>query len=91
MPALSLVPATQDAWSALLERPDVALDGGMLHLVHDTIAPAEARVADLLFVADVLEGAGIGVTLIRHDRTVPALVVDVDHRADALAALAAAP
>ncbi|MGN8551070.1 UNVERIFIED_CONTAM: stealth family protein [Microbacterium sp. SLM126] len=90
MPALSVVPAAQDAWSTLLDRPDVILDGGTVHLLHDTVTPEQARTADLLFTADVLERAGIRVTLIRHDRSVPALVVDVDRRHEAMAALAVA-
>ncbi|MFE7844371.1 stealth family protein [Microbacterium sp. NPDC057407] len=90
MPALSIVPNHHDTWTALLERPDIVLDAGVLHVVHDTVTPAQAREADLLLVADALEAAGIGVRLIRHDRTVPALVVDLEAREQAMAALAAA-
>ena len=88
MPTLSVVPPQPDPWSDLLDRPDVVLDRGMLHLVHDSVTPEEARVADLALVASALEGAGIEVTLIRHDRAVPALVVDVAARDVAFAALA---
>ncbi len=90
MPALSVVPNPQDSWSSLLERSDVALVGGQLHLVHETVTPEQARIADLRFVADVLETAGIEVVLLRHDRSIPALAVSLDRRADAMAALAAA-
>ncbi|WP_127475876.1 stealth family protein [Microbacterium sulfonylureivorans] len=88
MPSLSVVPTPQDTWSTLLDRTDVVLDGGLLHVVHDDVTPVQARTADLLLVAETLEAAGIEVTLIRHDRSVPALVVDVDARDAALAALA---
>ncbi len=90
MPALSVVPNPQDSWSTLLDRPDVALEGGQLHLVHDTVTPEEARISDLLFVAATLESAGIEVILLRHDRSLPALAVSLDRREDAMAALAAA-
>lgn len=90
MPQLSVVPAAPDTWSSLLDRHDIVLEDGMLHLLHDTVTPEDARVADLLLVADALEGAGVAVLLIRHDRRVPALVVDVTARAAAMAALAAA-
>lgn len=90
MPALSVVPNPQDSWSSLLERSDVALVGGQLHLVHETMTPEQARIADLRYVADALESAGIEVVLLRHDRSIPALAVDLGRRADAMAALAAA-
>lgn len=89
MPALSAVPAQPDPWSELLDRRDVVLDRGILHLVHDTVTPEQARIEDLLLVASALEQAGIEVTLIRHDRAVPALVVDVAARGAAFAALGA--
>ncbi|MFB8145239.1 stealth family protein [Microbacterium sp. NPDC056003] len=88
MPQLSVVPTPQDTWSTLLGRTDIALHDGILHVVHDDVTPVEARTADLLLVADTLEGAGIGVMLIRHGRSVPAIVVDLAARDAALAALA---
>src|SRR5688572_20678360 len=78
--ALSVVPTPQDDWSALLDRPDIAIEGGLLHVVHDTVTPEEARTADILLVAEALDRADIEVTLIRHDRSTPALVVDLDRR-----------
>ena len=89
MPALSVVPPQPDPWSELLDRRDVVLDRGILHLVHDAVTPQQARIEDLLLVASALEDAGIGVTLIRQDRAVPALVVDVAARDAAFAALGA--
>lgn len=89
MPALSVVPKQPDPWSELLDRRDVVLDRGILHIVHDTVTPEQARIDDLLLVASTLEHAGVEVTLIRHDRTVPALVVDVAARDAVFAALGA--
>jgi hypothetical protein len=90
MPALSIVPNPYEAWSALLDRDDVVLEAGVLHLLHDSVTPEQAREADLLFVADVLERAGVAVRLIRHDRSMTAIVADVSAREVAHAALAAA-
>ncbi|MEI3847341.1 MULTISPECIES: stealth conserved region 3 domain-containing protein [unclassified Microbacterium] len=89
MTVLSALPRATDPSTALIERPDVIVDRGVLHLVHDDLAPHQAREADLLLVASVLEEAGIDVLLIRHDRRLPALVVDVSRREAAQAALAA--
>ncbi|MGA7146992.1 MAG: stealth conserved region 3 domain-containing protein [Microbacterium sp.] len=88
MTALSVVPAPQDTWSALLDRPDIAVEGGLLHIVHDTVTPEEARRADILLVAEALERAGVEVTLIRHDRSTLGLVVDLEQRDAVMAALA---
>ncbi|WP_345803241.1 stealth family protein [Microbacterium sp. AZCO] len=87
MSALSALPVAQHPWTALLGRPDVVLDRGVLHVVHDDVTPQEARIADLLAVADALDEAGIEVALIRHDRSTPALVVDVSARDAAFDAL----
>ncbi|MET0735902.1 MAG: stealth conserved region 3 domain-containing protein [Microbacterium sp.] len=73
----------------MLDRPDTVLADGVIHLVHDTVTPEEARTADLLLVADALESAGIGVSLVRHTRSLDALAVDVAQRRLALAAIAA--
>lgn len=89
MPALSVVPNPQDSWSSLASRPDVRLVSGQFHLLHDTTTPEGARAADLLLVASALEDAGIDVILLRHDRSIPALAVNLDRREEALAALAA--
>lgn len=79
-PALSALPVEPHPWSGLLDRRDVVLENGVLHLVHDHVTPEDARIEDLLLLASVLESAGVGVTLIRHDRRSPALVVDADAR-----------
>ena len=90
MASLSALPPQQQSWSDLIERDDIVLDGGILHLVHDSVTPQEARIADLLLVADALYEAGVATLLIRHDRAIPALVADLadmDAVTGALAAL----
>jgi len=89
LPPAALPPAGHP-WTPLLDRPDVVIDHGILHVVHDDVTPAEARIDDLTLVADALERAGVEVTLIRHDRAIPALVIDLadgDAALDALAEL----
>lgn len=90
MTTLSALPARTHTWTTLLARPDVVVDAGILHLVHDDLAPHDARIADLLFVSDVLRDAGIDTLLIRHSRFLPALVVDLDDAEKAFTALAGA-
>ncbi|WP_426320434.1 stealth conserved region 3 domain-containing protein [Microbacterium sp. E-13] len=90
MTVLSALPRATDPSTALMERADVVVDRGILHLLHDDLAPHEAREADLLLIAAVLEEAGVETLLIRHDLAVPALVVDLRQRVAAQEALAAA-
>jgi UDP-glucose 4-epimerase len=68
-------------------RNDLVLAHGLLHVLHDEITPADARLDDLLAVADALNEGGIPLLLIRRDRSTPALVVDIEQREDALQAL----
>lgn len=89
IPALSALPAPSPSWSSLLSRPDTTLVDGVVHLVHDDLAPHEARIADLLLVAEALEVAGVSLALVRHSRTAHALAVDVTQRRLVMAALAA--
>ena len=90
MPALSVLPVETHPWSALLTRPDVTLDRGILHLRHDSVTAAQAETDDLLLVASALEQRRH-----RHDahpprRTAtPAIVVDVAERDAAFDALRA--
>lgn len=90
MTVVSSLPLDRHPWSSLLQRDDVVVDRGLLHLVHDRLTPDQAHAEDLIFVSDVLEDAGVGVRLIRHDRHTLALVVDLAERAAAHAALAGA-
>jgi hypothetical protein len=88
MARLTALPSEGGSWTALLEREDIVLIGGMLHLRHDDTTPEQARIADLLLIADSLSDAGIPHLLIRHSGSVPGLVVDLVHRSRALTALA---
>lgn len=87
MKTLSALPGPQRRSAEL--RTDVALEAGMLHLIHDDITPTQARVDDLLAVADALEAGGIPVLLIRRTRSTPALVADAAHADEAVRILAA--
>ncbi|MEV4688930.1 stealth conserved region 3 domain-containing protein [Microbacterium sp. LWH3-1.2] len=89
MTLLSVLPPATDPWSVLVARADVVLERGILHLVHDDVSPHDARETDLLLVADALDDAAVEFLLVRHDRTEPALVVDVRQREAVQAALAA--
>ena len=88
MSALDALPAQPAGWTALLARPDVVLDGGLLRLLAPGTTPTQARTEDLLAIADALEQAGIALMLIRSEGSVPVLVVDEEHRAAAVSALA---
>ncbi|WP_405375367.1 MULTISPECIES: stealth family protein [unclassified Microbacterium] len=87
MTQLTALPADGSSWTALLEREDIVLHGGVLHLRHDDITPEEARQADILLIADTLDAAGVAHLLIRHGGTVPGLAVDLADRTRALRAL----
>lgn len=91
MATLSALPVHPRSWAALLERDDIVLDQGVLRLRHDRTTPDDARTEDLLLTADALESAGIRVLLVRHDVRIPALVVDVEDAAAAVAALRGLP
>jgi UDP-glucose 4-epimerase len=73
-----------------MSREDLILEDGFLRLVHDDLTPDDATEADLEFVADVLERAGLILTLVRDERLRPVIVVDGALRERAVAALAAA-
>ena len=50
MPELSVVHPVPDPWTRLHDRSDVVLDRGVLHIVHDSVTPQQARTDDLLLV-----------------------------------------
>jgi hypothetical protein len=91
MATLSALPAHPRSWAALLERDDIVLDQGVLRLRHARTTPDDARTEDLLLTASTLEAAGVPLLLVRHDLRIPALVVDVEDAAAAVAALRAVP
>ncbi|HYJ48579.1 MAG TPA: stealth conserved region 3 domain-containing protein [Microbacterium sp.] len=91
MATLSALPAQPRSWAALLERDDIVLDQGVLRLRQELTTPAEARVEDLLLTANALQSAGIAVLLVRHDVRIPALVIDLEDAAAAVAALRELP
>ena len=64
------------AWPQLLSRDDILLVDGRFSLINESMTPDEATVADLLFVAAVLDEAGIGYLLIRGNADRPVLAVD---------------
>ncbi|MDJ1113331.1 stealth family protein [Microbacterium dauci] len=87
MPRMTALPQDGTSWSGFLERSDIVLHGGILHLRHDDTTPEQARIADLLLVADALDADGIHHLLLRHDGAAPALAVDLADRARAFRAL----
>ncbi|MFC7787701.1 stealth conserved region 3 domain-containing protein [Microbacterium sp. MAHUQ-60] len=78
MTALSALPGTPRR--AISWRHDLVLERGLLHMEHHDVTPADARLDDLLAIAEALEAGGIPLLLIRRDRSTPALVVDIDQR-----------
>ncbi|MEW1976416.1 stealth conserved region 3 domain-containing protein [Microbacterium profundi] len=89
MTTLTSVPAQPNPTDEALGRSDVRLEQGVLHLVHDSLSPEQARTEDLLLIARTLEEAGIDVLLVRHGIRTPALAVDLVHEEKAIAALQA--
>src|SRR5947208_11327655 len=61
-------------------RSDVVVQDGLLALITRTETPADAQIADLLFLADALSEAGVEVLLMRDDVNRPFLVVDEAER-----------
>jgi UDP-glucose 4-epimerase len=68
-------------------RSDVVAQDGLLALLSPAETPAEAQVADLTFLAEALERAGVEVLLMRDDVDRPILVVDETERVAAQRAL----
>jgi hypothetical protein len=87
MPRITPLPAETDPLQRILSRDDVRLADGILHLVGDDTAPADAMEQDLRYVAGALEAAGIDLMLVRDSNRRPKLVVDLSDAAAALAAL----
>ncbi|HEV7184616.1 MAG TPA: stealth family protein [Leifsonia sp.] len=76
------------SWPNTHRRPDVVVRKGVARLVNTTLTPHQALVEDLLFVADVLDDAGIEFLLVRGNDERPVIAIDqsLKHRlTDALA------
>ncbi len=66
--------------SRIRARKDVVLQDGLLARRNRNETLVDARIADLLFLADALEAAGVEVLLMRDDHDGPILVVDEEER-----------
>jgi hypothetical protein len=84
------LPTEIDPWHALLNRDDVQLLDGILHLVAPETSPAAALDADLSAIAAAFDGAGVEMLLVRETNRRPKIVVDAARAADALAAFRSA-
>lgn len=90
MPARSKLRPLQSPASRIRSRSDVVEQGGVLALAGRRETPAEARIADLLFLAEALDAADIEYLLVRDDAHTPILVVDESERLAVTRALVAA-
>ena len=90
MPARSKLRPLQSPVGRIRSRPDVAEVDGVLGLAGRAETPAEARIADLLILADALEAADVEFLLVRDDHHRPILVVDESDRLAVTRALVAA-
>jgi hypothetical protein len=73
-----------------LNRTDIVVRKGQLTLLNDSLTPDQARIEDLLAIADALTAAGIEYLLVRGDGTRSILAVDRSRRRAVTTALAAA-
>ncbi|MFT4123200.1 MAG: stealth family protein [Microbacteriaceae bacterium] len=73
-------PAAPEGRAALESRPGLLRHRGRLALPITTETPAEASRADLLFVAEVLEAAGVEPLLVEGSGARPVLAVDAAER-----------
>jgi hypothetical protein len=90
MPARSKLRPLQSPASRIRARQDVVELDGVLALTGRNETPAEARIADLLFLAEALDAADIEYLLARDDAHTPILVVDESERLAVTRALVAA-
>lgn len=82
--------ASAAAQSRLEHRPDVVRVKGRFALTITTTTPHEAMVEDLLFIRDVLDGAGIDYLLVRGNDERPVIAIDWALRKQLRTALVAA-
>jgi hypothetical protein len=72
-----LAEATSPAAVARLKhRPDVVRRSGRYALINDTRTPYQAMVEDLLFLRNVLDGAGLDYLLVRGNNDRPVIALD---------------
>ena len=90
MPARSKLRPLQSPVARIRSRDDVVEVDGVLALASRRETPAEARVADLVLLADALEAADVEFLLVRTDDHRPVLVVDESERVAVTRALTAA-
>jgi hypothetical protein len=90
MPVRSKLRPLQSPASRIRSRPDIAEIDGVLALTGRLETPTDARIADLLFLADALEAADIEFLLVRDDSHRPILVADESERLAVTRALVAA-
>ena len=90
MPVRSKLRPLQSPASRIRSRADVVDVDGVLALDGRRETPSEARIADLLFLADALDAADVEYLLIRDDAHRPILVVDEIERLAVTRALVAA-
>ena len=90
MPVRPNLRPLQSPVARIRSRADVAEVDGVLALAARGETPSEARIADLLFLADALDSADIEYLLVRDDAHRPILVVDESDRLAATRAFAAA-
>ena len=90
MPVRSNLRPLQSPASRIRSRADVVDVDGVLALSGRRETPTEARIADLLFLADAMDAADIEYLLIRDDAHRPILAVDEVERLAVTRALVAA-
>lgn len=79
-----------EARARFADRDDVVRHQGRYALANRTITPSEAMAADLLFVRDALDSAGIEHLLVRGSDARPVVAIDWKHRKRLRAALVTA-
>ena len=87
MPSTAKLRPLQAPTARIRARPGVVEIDGVLALSSAGETPAEARIADLLFLAEALEAADVEFLLVRDDDHRPILVVDESERVAATRAI----
>jgi hypothetical protein len=86
--ATDVVEVTSEAAVARFkDRDDVIQLKGRYALVNRTLTPHEAMVQDLLFIREVLDGAGLSYLLVRGNDSRPVIALNWDQREELVSAL----